>query len=85
MVSELRVEEPDGTFAHVLILVLMEHGLGVVSLKTKKIMQKVLILVLMEHGLGATNQIYILENQLVLILVLMEHGLGEASAVCFVP
>ena len=37
---------------NVLILVLMEYGLGLAQMSTKKLNALVLILVLMEYGLG---------------------------------
>ena len=53
MVSDVMDLILNGTQTIVLILVLMEYGLGQVNLrKLKEGSQKVLILVLMEYGLG---------------------------------
>ena len=60
--------------AGVLILVLMEHGLG--GRRLANWLLTVLILVLMEHGLGE-RRCYVWYRLCVLILVLMEHGLGD--------
>ena len=60
-------------FLQVLILVLMEHTLGV--LHGTGLHTGVLILVLMEHTLGVLHGTGLHTG--VLILVLMEHTLGE--------
>ena len=54
MVSEADINFRVGESQDVLILVLMEHGLGVKTLNYGKKIYIVLILVLMEHGLGVT-------------------------------
>ena len=64
--------------ARVLILVLVEDGLGGASKPaTDAIKTTVLILVLVEDGLGVIHNIIIMLALLVLILVLVEDGLGE--------
>ena len=62
----------------VLILVLMEYGLGLPLLRPMySTMNGVLILVLMEYGLGRGQGLLLSRGyRLVLILVLMEYGLG---------
>ena len=61
----------------VLILVLMEYGLGPFRRFSERIGMAVLILVLMEYGLGL-SVILADDSELerVLILVLIEYGLG---------
>ena len=64
---------------YVLILVLMEHGLGANNISNENKNQvNVLILVLMEHGLGEGHHQSSV-SRIVLILVLMEHGLGVSG------
>ena len=67
----------------VLILVLMEDGLGPWEDLTKWANETVLILVLMEDGLGQKNNNPIAEALHVLILVLMEDGLGQQNQLSF--
>ena len=73
MVSDQQIC-PQPLLIRVLILVLMEDGLGH-YIKQLCLILKVLILVLMEDGLGPTI-IIIYSFIKVLILVLMEDGLG---------
>ena len=67
----------------VLILVLMEYGLGQrIDANNSKSYYYVLILVLMEYGLGLQQlPRYRCKLRYVLILVLMEYGLGLNSGV----
>ena len=60
----------------VLILVLVEHALGVMIMNRDGTPMPVLILVLVEHALGDTNSWTIEFVPVVLILVLVEHALG---------
>ena len=64
----------------VLILVLMEDGLGL-SQACIFLTRLVLILVLMEDGLGQCGNCHIDGDRGVLILVLMEDGLGPMDDV----
>ena len=79
MVSELTVEGASFTPLPVLILVLVEDGLGEgEELYENRSFNKVLILVLVEDGLGVDAEIENAPQQsIVLILVLVEDGLGE--------
>ena len=62
----------------VLILVLMEYGLGPYGALSFSSMVEVLILVLMEYGLGRKMRAFMkFMLVVVLILVLMEYGLGQ--------
>ena len=63
-------------YFNVLILVLMEDGLGL-SQACIFLTRLVLILVLMEDGLGQCGNCHIDGDRGVLILVLMEDGLGQ--------
>ena len=60
----------------VLILVLVEHALGVLCLLASEDCLHVLILVLVEHALGDSSRAYSQRCCQVLILVLVEHALG---------
>ena len=64
-------------YVPVLILVLVEFGLGDQTMETIQINDDVLILVLVEFGLGEPAGRGIATQLLVLILVLVEFGLGE--------
>ena len=82
MVSEDRKRPCRSWVLVVLILVLMEYGLGAVTVTLVKVERdEVLILVLMEYGLGDIREEYDNERSPVLILVLMEYGLG-AGVTC---
>ena len=61
----------------VLILVLMEDGLGDRKYELFRVGSVVLILVLMEDGLGVSVSELVADENVVLILVLMEDGLGD--------
>ena len=64
----------------VLILVLVEDGLGLNSISSSgTASKKVLILVLVEDGLGPILARYRGRVEIVLILVLVEDGLGQIS------
>ena len=65
----------------VLILVLVESGLGdVINVSLQRIEEAVLILVLVESGLGGGSETrFSFQNQGVLILVLVESGLGAQN------
>ena len=78
MVSETITLISTVTQRTVLILVLLEDGLGVRNNLPIKRIVKVLILVLLEDGLGDYSFAdTTLEAQNVLILVLLEDGLGD--------
>ncbi len=69
-----------GGLAVVLILVVMEDGLGLDGLKFGICFLMVLILVVMEDGLGLDGLKFGICFLMVLILVVMEDGLGRLSA-----
>ena len=66
----------------VLILVLMEYGLGPKLADLEEGTDYVLILVLMEYGLGQRTLFLYGTLIVVLILVLMEYGLGHFPMTC---
>ena len=79
MVSEKRNSTPLRKPQWVLILVLVEDGLGVFELLIGwEIRDIVLILVLVEDGLGVLAAALKALSARVLILVLVEDGLGES-------
>ena len=63
----------------VLILVLVEHTLGVFEISGVVILNDVLILVLVEHTLGVQGMSAERLKNMVLILVLVEHTLGDTG------
>ena len=63
----------------VLILVLVEDGLGDKWNVGVEPYKQVLILVLVEDGLGVKSKIMDEKQTMVLILVLVEDGLGEGE------
>ena len=71
------------TYFVVLILVLVEIGLGALILGVVKVKTvEVLILVLVEIGLGVRILRELIANSGVLILVLVEIGLGDFGFKC---
>ena len=72
--------------AYVLILVLVEDGLGAATtVFPKRIPEVVLILVLVEDGLGGCGKRSYRMGRIVLILVLVEDGLGVRLEYILVP
>ena len=67
----------------VLILIVMEHALGVFVTQTKKChgCKTVLILIVMEHALGVGDHFFHTgADDFVLILIVMEHALGAYAS-----
>ncbi len=84
MVSEDHSLSEDEYKEVVLILVLVEDGLGVWLRARIRQRRSVLILVLVEDGLGVLHINKQVHINLVLILVLVEDGLGEMKKKNFV-
>ncbi len=80
MLSKLFIEFNGEQHYRVLILIVMEHALGVSLLLRKGRVRFVLILIVMEHALGDLQTAVTKAAKVVLILIVMEHALGDSQS-----